>query len=68
MKLYKNAAVETMLLKTARELGKPASGGTAMLVYQAVMAHEIWHDAHYSDDQINAIIEKTNKIIAVYFK
>lgn len=60
--------VETMLLKTARELGKPASGGTAMLVYQAVMAHEIWHDAHYSDDQINAIIEKTNKIIAGDFK
>ena len=60
--------VETMLVKTARELGKPASGGTAMLVYQAVRAHEIWHDAHYSDDQINAIIEKTNKIIAGDFK
>ncbi len=60
--------VETMLVRTARELGKPASGGTAMLVYQAVRAHEIWHDAHYSDDQVNDIIEKTNKIIAGDFR
>lgn len=49
--------IETMLVKKFRQQNKPAVGGAAMLVYQAVKAHEIWNDDHYSDDEVNSIIK-----------
>lgn len=56
--------IETKFIKYAKSFGKTAVNGTAMLVYQAVKAHEIWNDCYYSDEQINDLIERTNKIIA----
>ncbi|MDE5947038.1 MAG: shikimate dehydrogenase [Oscillospiraceae bacterium] len=57
--------VETLLVKKFREQGKIAVGGTAMLVYQAVKAHEIWNNDFYTNDEVNSIIKEVeNKIIS----
>ena len=37
-------------------MGKPVCGGAAMLVWQAVKAHEIWNGDAYSNEQIQALI------------
>ena len=37
---------ETKLIQTAKAMGKPVCGGAAMLVWQAVKAHEIWNEAN----------------------
>ncbi|WP_044975372.1 shikimate dehydrogenase [Ruminococcus sp. HUN007] len=60
--------VKTKLLQIAESFGKTAVNGTAMLVYQAVKAHEIWNGSSYTEAQVQEIIEKTNKIIAGEFK
>ena len=49
---------ETLLMKKARDMGKTAIGGTAMLVYQAVRAHEIWYGGSFADDDVNKIIKE----------
>ena len=48
--------IETLLMKKARVLGKIAVGGAAMLVYQAVKAHELWYGGEFSTEEISAII------------
>lgn len=48
---------ETLLMKKARELGRTAVGGAAMLVYQAVKAHELWYGGSFSPEDISAIIK-----------
>lgn len=60
--------VKTKILQIAESFGKPAVNGTAMLVYQAVKAHEIWNGSSYTPEQVQDIIEKTNEIIAGDFK
>lgn len=47
---------ETLLMKKARELGKTAVGGAAMLVYQAVKAHEIWYGGKFASEDVQKII------------
>lgn len=47
---------ETQLLKKAKALGKVCAGGMAMLVYQAVSAHEIWDGDRYDEKDITALI------------
>lgn len=47
---------ETLLMKKARAMGKRAVGGTAMLVYQAVKAHEIWYGGKFTQEEISKII------------
>jgi len=47
---------ETLLLQKAKSLGKVAKGGAAMLVLQAVRAHEIWYGGSFTQTQINSII------------
>lgn len=47
---------ETLLIKKARALGRMAVGGAAMLVYQAVKAHELWYGGEFSAKDISAII------------
>lgn len=47
---------ETLLMKEAKKLGIKTSGGMAMLVWQAVSAHEIWDNAKYSLNDISALI------------
>lgn len=48
--------VETLLMKKARAMGKKAVGGSAMLVYQAVKAHEIWYGGTFKPEDIAEII------------
>lgn len=48
----------TRLVQTARELGKWAVGGSAMLVWQAVRAHEIWYGAQFALADIEALIRE----------
>ncbi len=47
---------ETKLLQTAKRFGIPAVGGAAMLVWQAVRAHEIWDGDSYDPQDIAVII------------
>lgn len=48
---------ETLLMKKARALGRTAIGGAAMLVYQAVKAHELWYDGEFNAEDISSIIK-----------
>lgn len=59
--------IETTLMKKARALGKPAIGGSAMLVLQAVKAHELWDNDLYTDEQINEIIKAMEEQISKQF-
>jgi len=54
---------ETLLVKTAREKGAKAMTGMAMLVLQAVAAHEIWDGASYKAEDINKIISDMEELI-----
>lgn len=53
----------TLLAKTAREKGAKAMTGMAMLVLQAVAAHEIWDGASYKTEDINKIIADMEELI-----
>lgn len=53
----------TLLAKTAREKGAKAMTGMAMLVLQAVAAHEIWDGASYKTEDINKIISDMEDLI-----
>ena len=53
----------TLLAKTAREKGAKAMTGMAMLVLQAVAAHEIWDGASYKTEDINKIISDMEELI-----
>ena len=54
---------ETVLLKKARSMGKKAAGGMAMLVWQAVKAHEIWDGDSYTDSEVQAIIDEMELLV-----
>lgn len=51
----------TMLMKIAEKNGIKAVGGMAMLVWQAVVAHEIWSGAKYKDEDIAELISDMRK-------
>lgn len=55
---------DTLLLRKAKELGKTGIGGAAMLVYQAVKAHEIWYGGKFSAQDIAPIIGDVEKAVA----
>ncbi|MBR1738902.1 MAG: shikimate dehydrogenase [Ruminococcus sp.] len=55
---------ETQLIRRARELGKTAVGGAAMLVYQAVKAHEIWYGGEFSPEDVSGIIRSVEQAVA----
>jgi shikimate dehydrogenase len=42
-------------------LGIKTVGGMAMLVWQAVKAHEHWYGGNFSTDDITCLIEDANK-------
>ena len=44
-------------MKKARALGRTAIGGAAMLVYQAVKAHELWYGGEFNAEDISSIIK-----------
>ena len=54
---------ETLLLKKAKALGIPAAGGAAMLVYQAVKAHEIWYGGSFAENDIADIIRAVEQAV-----
>ncbi len=53
--------IETKFIKYAKEAGLKCSGGLSMLVWQAAVAEEIWNDVKFSYDNINEVIEITQK-------
>ncbi len=59
---------ETLLIQKAKALGKTAVGGMAMLVWQAVSAHEIWDGDSYTDDEVQAIINEMYEKVERDFK
>ena len=48
---------ETVLVRTAKERGIPAGGGMAMLVWQAVVAHQYWYGAQFENEAIDRLID-----------
>lgn len=54
---------DTLLTKTAREKGCKAMSGMAMLVLQAVAAHEIWDGAEYKKDDIDKLIANMEALV-----
>lgn len=52
---------ETLLSKYAKESGSKVSTGMAMLVLQAVAAHEIWNGSEYRQSDIEALIIEMEK-------
>ncbi|MBQ9948155.1 MAG: shikimate dehydrogenase [Oscillospiraceae bacterium] len=54
---------ETLLAKTAREKGAKAMTGMAMLVLQAVAAHEIWDGASYNKEDIDKLISDMEELV-----
>ena len=55
---------DTLLIRKAKALGRTAVGGAAMLVYQAVKAHEIWYGGEFSPDDIAPIITAVEDAVA----
>lgn len=47
--------LETVLVQKALANGSKAIGGMSMLVWQAVVAHEIWDGSTYDTDEVNKI-------------
>lgn len=54
---------ETLLTKTAHEKGCKTLNGMAMLVLQAVAAHEIWDGASYNKDDIDRLISDMEDLV-----
>ena len=59
---------KTQLIQKAEALGKKASGGMAMLVYQAVSAHEIWDGDSYDEKDIAKLISDMELLVEEQFK
>ncbi|MBQ5911005.1 MAG: shikimate dehydrogenase [Clostridia bacterium] len=59
---------QTLLLKTAKQMGKQCGGGLSMLVAQAAKAHTIFYGAEFSGEEIINVIEKTAKEQEAIFK
>ena len=53
---------ETRLLQTAQKLHLPAIHGMAMLVWQAVAAHQIWDGSEYRPEDIQQLIQDAEKM------
>ena len=59
---------ETLLIKKAKSMGITAVGGMAMLVWQAVSAHEIWDSDSYTNEEVQAIIDEMELRVEKDFK
>lgn len=60
--------VETVLIRKAKSMGKKAVGGMEMLVYQAVVAHEIWDGVSYLQKDIQNLIKDMEKEVEREYK
>ena len=59
--------VRTQLIEQALSMGKPAVGGSAMLVWQAVRAHELWYGAEFDAGTVRALITEMEEKITQDF-
>jgi shikimate dehydrogenase len=50
-------------MQLAEKNGIKAIGGMSMLVWQAVVAHEIWDGSKYNDKNIAQIIAEMHKLM-----
>lgn len=53
----------TLLSRYAEEMGAKASTGMAMLVLQAVAAHEIWNGSEYNQSDIGKLISDMERLV-----
>lgn len=53
----------TLLLQRAEAAGCRIAGGMAMLVWQAVAAHEIWDGVSYRREDIDALVEEMARAV-----
>lgn len=58
---------ETLLLKKSIEFGGCTINGMAMLVWQAVAAHEIWDNASYTAEEIDLLITQMQEYVKRVF-
>ena len=58
---------DTQLMLDARAAGCKVEGGMSMLVWQAVVAHEIWDHASYTPSQIAGITREMTGIVDAKF-
>ncbi|MBQ2704496.1 MAG: shikimate dehydrogenase [Clostridia bacterium] len=58
---------KTLLMKFAEDCNMKIAEGMAMLVWQAVRAHEIWYGAKFDDKDIDRLIDDANNEMAVLF-
>ena len=54
---------ETKLIRTAKAHGIKTLGGMAMLVWQAVVAHEYWDGSTYDDKDIDQLVADMHKLM-----
>ena len=54
-------------MKFAEDCNMRIAEGMAMLVWQAVRAHEIWYGAKFDDKDIDRLIDDANNEMAVLF-
>ena len=59
--------LETKLVQAAKANGLRSVGGMSMLVWQAVVSHEIWDGSEYNTDDINQLIEDSSKELKKLF-
>ncbi len=57
----------TLLIRLAEEKGIKTVGGMAMLVWQAVKAHEFWYNAEFETADIERLIADANREMARIF-
>lgn len=53
----------TLLMKKAESFGINALGGMSMLVWQAVVAHEIWDGSRYDKNDINKLVGEMTELM-----
>ena len=58
---------QTELLRLAGEAGAKTVGGMAMLVYQAVAAHEIWYGARFRQEDLAALCRDAQQELSRLF-
>jgi len=58
---------KTKLMEFAESRNMNIAEGMAMLVWQAVKAHEIWYSANFNDNDIDRLIDDANTEMATLF-
>ena len=59
---------ETVLISKAKQYSKIAIGGASMLVWQAVVSHEIWDNSKYDEKDIQKLIEQVEITVKKVFE